>query len=122
MSKVLVADWHLPMDGLLRAESWPGSGRRNPLLTGVDLTDYLHKLVGRNALQQESAGSGLDRAPDFYIAFKGCEHDDASFGKFGSDCEQRIDPAQIRHAEVHKRNIGPVLTILLNGLLPTGCL
>jgi hypothetical protein len=57
---------------------------------------------------------------DFFTTFKSREHDNTGFRKLGSDCDQRLNATQIRHTKIHERNIGPMLTILLNRILPAG--
>jgi hypothetical protein len=88
----------------------------------MNLSDHLHKLLGREALQQISAGSGLHRTADFVITLKGCKYDNARLRKFGPYCKQGIDPAEIRHPKVHERNVGTVLTILPDRFPSAGCL
>ena len=78
--------------------------------------------LGRHVLQQVSASSSFECTLDLHIAFKGREHDDTGLRKFGPDRDQCVDPAQVGQPEVHQRHIGPVLPILLNGLVPAGSL
>src|SRR5579864_9349946 len=59
---------------------------------------------------------------DLDVTFKRREHDDTGLRKFGPDSDQGVDTAQIGEPQVHKRDIRPVLAILLNGYVPARCL
>jgi hypothetical protein len=62
------------------------------------------------------------RAADVLVALKRRHHDNPGFGELLPDGHQRINPAQIRHPEIHQRNVRPTLPISLHCLASSGCL
>jgi hypothetical protein len=78
--------------------------------------------IFRHALQHVSGSSGLQRTPDFAVAVRGGQHDDASLGKLTSDCDQGVGTVSARKQEVHQRDVRPVTTEFCDRFCRIGCL
>jgi|SRR5688572_20458966 len=86
----------------------------NFLLPDMNLSDHIDKLLRRHVLQQVRTGAGLKSAMDFNITLKSRQHDDARIREFASDCNQRIDAADIGKSEVHECYVRSMFSELLN--------
>ena len=68
--------------------SWAANSGGIRFFPGVDLANRLDQIFRRHALEQVAARAGFERALDFNVAFKSCQHDDAGFGEFSPNRDQ----------------------------------
>ncbi len=94
--------------------------RGDALLPRVDLSNYFNQILGWHALEHVAAGSRLQRALDFHVAFKGRQHNDARLGEFRADGYHRVDATLVRKPEVHESYVRLMLPKLLNAFLRVG--
>ena len=82
-------------------------GRQHPV-AGVDELDRADDLRRRGVLEQEAGRAGLQRAQDELVGVERREDEDG--GRVGLRGEQprRRDPVELRHADVHEDDVGPV--------------
>ena len=64
----------------------------------MNLANHLHQLFRGHAFQQVRTRTSLQSALYFNVTFKGRQHNDARFGKFGPDRDQGLDPAFVGKA------------------------
>ena len=95
---------------------------RDAQFAGVHLADGLRKLAGWHVLRQVSAGAGGQGAPDLSISFERGQHHDASLRELRADCNQGVDSADVGESQIHERDVGLMVAILLDGLGAIGCL
>ncbi len=86
----------------------------------MDLSDCVDHIFGRHALEHIAASPRFKSTPNLHVSFKGCQHDDAGFGKLHADSDHGVDTTHVGKAEVHERHVRSELGKLLNGLLSVG--
>ena len=74
----------------------------------------------QGVLEQIGLRAGLERAQRLHIAGIGGQHDDARLRELAADRNDRIEPAHLRHLQIHQRDVGTVRAKLLDGLAPVG--
>jgi hypothetical protein len=84
----------------------------------MDLPDGIFQLFEEHVFQQVTLRAGLKRAINVLIAVVRCEHNDSRIRKFAAYLRNGIDAAQHRHAQIHQGDVGLMLAIQLDRLLP----
>jgi hypothetical protein len=59
---------------------------------------------------------------DLDVSLERGQHDDPGVGELRENRDQRVDSADVRHAEIHQRHVGPVLAEELNRFTAARCL
>ena len=72
--------------------------------------------------EQVTSCSCFECAKNLHIAFVGRQYDDFRIGKFSSNRSDGIEAVHLRHLHVHERDVGSMLTKLLDCLAPIRCL
>ena len=81
----------------------------DPLLARVHLPNDLDEVLRRHVLQHIPAGACRKRALNLDVAFKRRQHHDAGVWKLVSNGDQGVDPAHVRHAQIHERDVWPMV-------------
>ena len=63
----------------------------------------------------------FERSANLYIALVGREHNDLCIGKFAPNRVDRIQAVNLRHLQIHQRNVWPMRTKLLDRLAAVRC-
>jgi hypothetical protein len=82
--------------------------------------DRLHQEVGSGVLEQEAAGSGLERAMDVLVEIEGGDHHhrERVLNLWPSELAGRRDPVQAGHPDVEQAHVGAELTGQLHRFEP----
>src|ERR1700721_3657616 len=71
----------------------------------------------RHALDDVSARTGLKRLIDVFVAFVGCQHDEAGFRVSHTNHSDGIHAAHPRQSKIHQSDVRMVLLEQLDGTL-----
>ena len=75
-------------------------------VAGGDHPDGLSELVGARVLEQEAARAGAEGFVDVVVEVEGGQDQDAGRSVAGGDPACRLDPVEVRHADVHQDDVG----------------
>jgi hypothetical protein len=93
-----------------------GQRRWDTALSCGDRADDVQEFLANHAFGNVPLRARIHRFSNVGIAFVGAENDYFGVRKFRSDRADRIKTAHIGQAEIHERDIGPDLPILLQCL------
>jgi hypothetical protein len=79
-----------------------------------------HELLRRRCLQQEAARPGAQRLIEVLVLVEGGQHHDAGVGALAGQRARCCDAVEVRHADVHQRDVGLRTAHQLDGLLAVG--
>ena len=85
-----------------------GDRRREQSVSLADCEHSGRKLLGWQVLEEESAGTGLERVVYVFVKVERGEdhHANAGGGRVGQDQARRLDAVEVGHADVHQDDIG----------------
>src|SRR5262249_32570216 len=87
---------------------------RQRLLSRMDCTDCVQKLLLDSILEEVSACAGLESAEGLNVTAVRSQYDDTSIGKLVTDRDNRVGTAHSRHLDVHQRHVRALSAELLN--------
>ncbi len=99
-----------------------GDRRRQERLAGGDDPHGGDQLLGRRVLEQEPAGTCPQRVVDVLVEVEGGEHQHLrGLLRLGpGQAPGRLDPVEVRHADVHEDDVGHRLPVALERLDAVG--
>jgi hypothetical protein len=80
----------------------------------------VHQLLAQHAFQEVPGRTGLQCAKSLGIAAIGRQNNDSRLGKLAADRRDGLDAIQIRHAQVHQRDIWTVFAEQRDGVTTVG--
>src|SRR5580692_6611103 len=80
--------------------------RWNSLLARVHAADGIYEILPQSAFEEVPAGSCIESLGGLDITFIRRQHDDASIGKFFSNCDGRDDAIHLWHHYIHECYVG----------------
>jgi hypothetical protein len=110
---VLVAEQRRHRDPVDQAARDRGRQQR---LSFRDRVDSRDELLGRAALEQETAGAGAQGAEDVLVGLEGREDQDPHLGRHREQLGGRGDTVELRHAHVHQHHVGAAVASPVHGL------
>src|SRR5271165_1739287 len=94
--------------------------RRHTLVPGMNCTDRLDQLLSQETFQEVSPCAGFESAHNLDIASISGQHDDSCVRELAANCPHCIEAVQLRHLQVHERDVGNVFSELFDRLTPVG--
>jgi len=92
--------------------------RTQPLSTPMNSPDRVQQFFSQQAFQEIPLCARLECALHLGITGVRRQYNDASFGKLAANRVDRVDTAHIWHLQIHERDIGVVISELLDGFAP----
>jgi hydrogenase maturation protein HypF len=96
----------------------PRHGGGEERVAARDGADRGEELLGRVVLEHEAAGARAQRLVDVLVEVEGGQDQDARGVVGGEDAPRRLEPVELRHADVHQDHGGPEARGLVDRLEP----
>ena len=94
--------------------------RREERLAAGDDPDRGEELLGRVVLEDEAACTGAERLVDVLVEVERRQDEDPRRVVGGEDPPRRLEPVELRHADVHQHDRRSEAGRLVDGLEPVG--
>src|SRR5215510_7044779 len=94
-----------------------GFGRKR-LSSSMNPSDRVYQFLVNRVFEQVTARSCFERAKNLNIAPVRRQYDDFCVRKFCPNRDDGIEAVQLRHLQVHQRDVRPMRTVFLDRLTP----